>query len=38
MPEALVKPLDYPGTSFICPHPTIRSFLQYTKFSESDPE
>jgi len=38
MPESLIKPLDYPGSALICPHPTIRSFYQYTKFSEVDPE
>jgi len=38
MPESLIKPLDYPGTNLICPHPTIWSFIQYTKFSETDIE
>ena len=38
MPQSMVKPLDYPGTSVICPHPTIRNYLSYKRFSEVDPE
>lgn len=29
MPESVQKPLDYPGTAVICPHPTIRNYLEY---------
>jgi hypothetical protein len=38
MPEQLIKPLDYPGTALICTHPTIRSYIQFSKFSEADVE
>lgn len=38
MPEALIKPLDFPGSQLICPHQTIRSFIPFTKFSETDIE
>ena len=38
MPEALVKPLDYPGSQLICPRQTIRSFIPFTKFGETDIE
>ncbi len=38
MPESMVKPLDYPGTTVICPHPTLRDYLPYREFAETDPE
>ena len=38
MPEALIKPLDYPGSQLICPHQTIRSFIPFTKFGETEIE
>lgn len=38
MPESMIKPLDYPGTAIICPHPTLRNYIPYKKFSEVDPE
>ena len=27
MPESVMKPLNYPGTAVICPHPTIKAYL-----------
>ena len=38
MPEALIRPLDYPGSKLICPHQTIWSFIPFTKYSETDIE
>lgn len=38
MPESIKKPFDMPRTYLIMPHPTLRTYVPYKKFTEIDPE
>lgn len=38
MPETIKKPFDVPRTYLIMPHPTLRAYVPYKKFTEIDPE
>lgn len=38
MPETIKKPFDMPRTYLIMPHPTLRAYVPYKKFTEIDPE
>ena len=38
MPESIKKPFDMPRTYLINPHPTLRTYVPYKKFTEVDPE
>ena len=34
MPESMLKPIDLPISSVICPHPTLKSLFHYQKYTE----
>lgn len=38
MPETFKKPFDMPRTYLINPHPTLRTYVPYKRFTEVDPE
>lgn len=38
MPETMLKPFDVPRTYLIMPHPTLRTYVPYKKYTEVDPE
>lgn len=38
MPDIFQTPLDFPANELIMPHPTIRNYERFKRFSEVDPE